>query len=161
MDGITQEIPPVQVVNVNAVGIEPPHRPRLNHVEPKTAVLKTSRPVGEFGTVHMKRVATAKTGTKAVVRNTAMTARGLSPAGPLLFLTALRLLHRLGLLPACRALRLLHRLGLLLVRSLLSLLCRLSLMLLLRRLGLLLLLLWSLLLLVFLRVGGNNDFGKQ
>src|ERR1700730_9695290 len=122
MDGITQEIPPVHVVNVNAVGIEPTHRPRLNHVEPKTAVLKTSRPVGEFGTVHVKRVTTAKTGTKAVVRNTPMAGRRLCPAGPLLFLTPLRLLHLLGLLPACRALRLLHRLGLLPARRALRLL---------------------------------------
>src|SRR5580704_7826134 len=120
MDGITQEIPPVQVVNVNAVGIEPPHRPRLNHVEPKTAVLKTSRPVGEFGTVHVKGVATAKTGTELGFRNNPM-ARGRlgSPAGPLLLLRRLSLL-----LLALGLLRLLGRLSWLLMLGLLWLLGR-------------------------------------
>ncbi len=192
MDGITQETSPVQVVNVNVVRIEPAHAPRLNHVEPITAVLKTSRPVGEFPTVHMKPVSTAKTGTELSFGNAPMASgwRG-SPAGPLLFLTALRLLRRLSLLLTRRALRLLYRPSLLLMPSLLRLLYRTSLLLmlsllrLLRRpslllmlglswllcrfrlllarcgLGLLLLLLWLLLPLVFLSVDGNNGCGKQ
>ena len=174
MDGITQEIFPVQVVNVHVVRIEPAHRPRLNHVEPITAVLKTSRPVGEFRTVHMKPVATAKTGTELSFGNAPM-ARGWRgfPAGPLLFLTALRLLYRPSLLLTHRAFRLLYRPGLLLMLGLLWLLyrpsllglswllCRFRLLLALCGLVLLLLLLWLLLPLVFLSVDGNNGCGKQ
>jgi len=189
VDGITQEIFPVQVVNVHVVRIEPAHRPRLNHVEPITAVLKTSRPVGEFRTVHMKPVATAKTGTELSFGNAPM-ARGWRgfPAGPLLFLTALRLLYRPSLLLTHRAFRLLYRPGLLLMLGLLWLLyrpslllmlgllwllyrpsllglswllCRFRLLLALCGLVLLLLLLWLLLPLVFLSVDGNNGCGKQ
>jgi hypothetical protein len=76
MDGITQEIPAVDVVDVDVVGIEPPHRPRVKHVEPKAAVLKTSRSL-EIGSVYVKGMLTAKTGTEAVVRNASMTCCGL------------------------------------------------------------------------------------
>jgi hypothetical protein len=77
VDGITQEIPPVDVVNVNVVSIEPPDGPWVKHVEPKPAVLKTSRAALEVGTVYVKPVVTAETGTEAVVRNASMTSRGL------------------------------------------------------------------------------------
>jgi hypothetical protein len=177
VDGITQEISPAQIVHVNVVRIEPTHRPRVNHVEPIAAVLKTSRPIGEFGTVHVKSVATAKIGTECSFGNAPM-ARGWlgSSIGPLLFLTALLLLRRLGLLRVLSLLGLLHRLGLwlayglvllllrrfrlLLMLSLLWLPCRFRLLLLLCGLGLLLLLLRLLLLLVFLSVDGNNGCGK-
>src|ERR1700683_5628978 len=92
MEGIAQEIAPVQEVNVNGVRVEPAHWPRVNHVEPKTAVLKTSRPVGEFRTVHVKRVAAAKTCAELSFRNAPTASRGLSTAGDLLLsLSALRL----------------------------------------------------------------------
>jgi hypothetical protein len=113
MDRIAQEIPPVPVINVNAVSIEPRHWPRVNHGEPKAAVLKTSGPIGEFSPVHVKRVATPKAGSVAVVRNAPMTCRGLCPAGLSLFLSALRLLCR-----PCLLLLLLLWLLLLLVLSL-------------------------------------------
>ena len=183
MDGIAQEISPAQVVNVNAVSIEPPHWPKANHVEPITAVLKTSRPAGEFGTVYVKRVATAKTGLETSFRNVPMAAcRGPCPAGLLLAPSLLRLLCRLRLLLALSLSRLLGWLGLLLALSLLrlscwlglwlvltallllrrlSLLLVLSMLLLLCRLSLLLVLLWLLLLPVFLPEGGNNGSGKQ
>jgi hypothetical protein len=145
MDGITQEISPVQVVNVNAVSIEPPHWPRVNHGEPKTAVLKASRPAGEFGTVHVKRVATAKTGTETVVRNTRLVGRRLCSAGPLLVLGALRLLYWPSLLLVLGLLRWLYWPSLLLVLGLLRWLYWPSLLLV---LGLLWLLYWPGLLLV-------------
>ena len=47
-NGIAKEIRPVHVVNVNAIGVEPLHGPRVNHGEPKTAVLKVSRCAGEL-----------------------------------------------------------------------------------------------------------------
>jgi hypothetical protein len=72
MDGIAEEIPPVHVVNVNSIGVEPRHRPRVNHSEPKSAVLKTSRSAGEIRTAHVERVAAAKTGAKAIVGNAPM-----------------------------------------------------------------------------------------
>ena len=78
MDGIAKEIPSVYVINVNAIGVEPCRGPRVNQGEPKTAVLKTSRLAGEIGAAHVKRVATTKTGTEAVVRNPPMACRGLS-----------------------------------------------------------------------------------
>ncbi len=182
VDGIAQEITPVDVVNVNVVSIEPPHGPWVQHVEPKAAVLKTSRAALEVGTVYVKCVLTAKTGTEAVVRNAPMISRGLCTVGLLLSLCRLPLLLVLTLF------RLLRRFGLLLVLSLLPLLCRLGLLLsfrlfrLLRWLGLLLslsvlllrlslvlcrfslllLLLRLLLLLVFfLRVRGSNNAREQ
>jgi hypothetical protein len=177
VDGITQKISPVQVVNVNVVRIEPAYRPRVNHVEPIAAVLKTSSPVSEFGTVHVKPVTTAKAGTELSFGNVPMPrGRPGSPASPLLFLTALLLLAWLGLLLVLSLLRSLNCLGLwlacsmlplllrrfrrLLMLSLLGLLCRFRLLLVLCGLGLLLLLLWLLLLLVFLSVDGNYGCGK-
>ena len=76
MDGITQEIPAVDVVDVDVVGIEPTRGPRVKHVEPIAAVLKTSRSL-EIGPVYVKRMLTAKTCTEVVVRNAPMTSRGL------------------------------------------------------------------------------------
>ena len=72
MDGIAEEIPPVHVVNVNGIGVEPTHRPRVNHREPISTILKTSRSAGEIRTAHVKCVAAAKTGAKAVVGNAPM-----------------------------------------------------------------------------------------
>ena len=181
MEGIAKEISTVQVINVNVVGIEPPHRPRANRGEPITAVLKTSRTAGEVGTVHVKHVLTAKTGTEAGIWNAPMTFRGLGSAGLLLRLSALRLLSRSSLLLRLSALRLLSRSGLLLRLSALRLLSRSSLLLrlsalrlscrlspllllgvLLCRPSLLLALLWLLLLFVLsLRVRRCNDSGKQ
>ena len=100
MDGIAQEITPVDVVNVNVVSIEPPHRPRVKHVEPKAAVLKTSRPALEVGTVYVKPVLTAETGTEAVVRNAPVTSRGLCMVG--LLLLGLSLFRLLGRFAAAR-----------------------------------------------------------
>ena len=94
----------------------------------------------------MKRVATTKTGTKAVVRNPPMACRWLCRFG--LLLRTLLLRRRFGLL--LRALLLRRRFGLLLrtllLRRRLSRLLRALLRR--RRLGLLLLLLWLLLLCV-------------
>ncbi len=112
MDGVAQEIALVDVVDVDFVSVEPPHRPRVKHVEPKAAVLKTSRPALEVGAVYVKPVLTPETGTEAVVRNAPMSSRGLCPVG--LLLSVLRLLCRLALL---NVLRLLGRLSLLLVLS--------------------------------------------
>jgi len=137
MEGIAKEILTVQVVNVNVVSIEPPHRPRVNRGEPKTTVLKTSRPADEIGPVYVKHVLTAKTGTEAVVWNAPMTSRGLRSVGLLLPLSALRLLSRSSLLLLLRALRLLSRSSLLLLLSALWLLSRTSLLLLLSALRLL------------------------
>ena len=92
MNGITQEIPAVQVVNVNSVSVEPPRRPGVKHVEPKPTVLKSSPAVCELGTVHVKGVAAAKTGAELRFRNAPM-ARGW-PGSP----TGLLMLRRLGLL---------------------------------------------------------------
>ncbi len=137
MEGITQEIAPVQIIDVNVVRVEPAYRPRVNHVEPISAVLKTSRPVGEIAAVHMKPVATAKARTELSFGNASM-APGLgSPASLLLFLAALRLLRRLSLVLTRRALRLLRRLRLLLALSLLRLLGRFRLLLVLSLLRLL------------------------
>jgi hypothetical protein len=69
MEGIAKEIPPVHVVNVNVIGVQPCQRPWVNHGKPKTAVLKTPRSAREIGAVHVKRVATTKTGAEAVVGN--------------------------------------------------------------------------------------------
>jgi len=137
MEGIAKEILTVQVVNVNVVSIEPPHRPRVNRGEPKTTVLKTSRPADEIGPVYVKHVLTAKTGTEAVVWNAPMTSRGLRSVGLLLPLSALRLLSRSSLLLLLSALRLLSRSSLLLLLSALWLLSRTSLLLLLSALRLL------------------------
>ena len=132
MDWIAQEITSVDVVDVNVVSIEPPDGPRVKHVEPKAAVLKTSRPALEVGTVYVKPVLTAETGTETVVRNAPVTSRGLCVVGLLL---------------------LLRRPGLLLVLSLSRLLCRPSLLLLLLRL--------LLLLVSSLRVRGSNCCREQ
>ena len=65
----------------------------------RVSVLKTSRPADEFGTVYMKRVATAKTRTEAVVRNAPLAAcRGPCSAGLLLAPSLLLLLCRPSLL---------------------------------------------------------------
>src|ERR1700691_799883 len=103
MEGIAEEIPPVHVVNIDAIGVEPSLRPRVNHGEPKTAVLKTSRSAGEIGAAHVKRVATAKTGTEAGVWNPPMAFRRHCPVsrllrGSSLLLRALRLLRGFSLL---------------------------------------------------------------
>src|SRR5277367_6219065 len=95
MNGITQEVTPIQVVNVNGVSIEPARRPRVNHVEPKTAVLKSSPAVSELGTVHVKGVAAAETCTELGFGNAPMPAGLLGyPAGQLM-LCRLLLLRRL------------------------------------------------------------------
>jgi hypothetical protein len=156
MDGITQEIPAVQVVNVNCVSVEPPHRPGVKHVEPKPTVLKSSPAIGELRTVHVKGVAAAKTCTEPSFGNAPVARGRLGSSGSLLVL-----LGGFGLLLSCRMLRLLRRLSLLLVLSLLSLLSWLGLLLMLSGLGLLLLLFGLLLLLMFLRIGGNDGCGKQ
>lgn len=102
MDWVAQEIPTVPVVDVNAVSTEPSHWPRINRGEPITAVLKTSRTARKLGPAHMKRVATAETGSETIVGDAPMR-RGLlgsgslCSAGPLLFLSPLRLLCRLRL----------------------------------------------------------------
>ncbi len=103
MDRIAQEIPTIHVVDVNVVGVEPPQRPRVNRREPVTTVLKTSRPAGEIGAVHVKRVATAEAGAIAIVRNAPMTCSGLRRPRLLLrwlglLLSVLRLRRRFGLL---------------------------------------------------------------
>jgi hypothetical protein len=68
----------------------PAYRPRLNHVELANTVLKTSRATGEFGPVHVKLLASAKTGTELSFGNAPMAGGQLgSPASPLRFLTAL------------------------------------------------------------------------
>src|SRR5580704_12622444 len=164
MDGVTQEIPAVHEIDVNVVGIEPGHWPWFNHGEPIPAVLKTSRPAGEIGTVNVKRVLAPEAGAEALIRNTPMAACGLFPAGALWFLSGFLLLSRLGLLLGGMLL-LLGWLGLLcgtllLLLGWLRLLLR-SMLCLLRWLGLLLLLLFWLLLLfaLFLRNGGRD--GKQ
>ena len=190
MDGIAKEIPSVYVINVNAISVEPCRGPRVNQGEPKTAVLKTSRLAGEIGAAHVKRVATTKTGTEAVVRNPPMACRWLCsvslllPRRPGLLLCALLLLGWLRLLLCALllgwlrlllcALLLLGWLRLLLRALLLGwlrlLLCTLLLgwlslllrALRLRRPGLLLLLLWLLLLLALpLCVSRSNGSGKQ
>ena len=161
MDRVAQEITPVDVVNVNVVSIEPPDGPWVQHVEPKAAVLKTSRAALEVGTVYVKPVLAAKTGTEAVVRNAPMTSRGLCTAGLLLSLRRLalllvslfRLLCRFGLLLVLSLSRLLCRLSLLLVLSLSRLLCRFSWLLFLLRL--------LLLFVLSLRERGSNSYGKQ
>jgi len=98
MDGIAEEIPAVHEIDINVVGIEPGHWPGFNHGEPIPAVLKTSRPAGEIGTVNVKRVLAPEAGAEAVIRNTPMAHCGLFPAGSLWFLSRLPLLSRLGLL---------------------------------------------------------------
>jgi hypothetical protein len=81
VDWIAQEIPAVQVIDINVVGIEPSHWPRIDCVEPIAAVLKTARSVGELATVHVKRVAAAKIGTEARFRDAPVASRGLSSIG--------------------------------------------------------------------------------
>ena len=109
MEGIAKEIPAVYIVNIDVVSVEPSIGPRVNHGEPKAAVFKTSRSAREIGAVHVKRVATAKTGTKAVVGNPPMALRRLCRSS--LLLGALLLLRRLSrLLCALLLLRWLSRL---------------------------------------------------
>ena len=140
MEGIAKEIPPIHVVNVNVIGIQPCQRPWVNHGKPETAVLKTPRSAREIGTVHVERVATTKTGAEAVVGNPPVGCRRLCLSS-LLLRRSSRLLRALLLLS--RSSRLLRAL------------------LLLRRFGLLLLLLWLLLLFAWsLCVGGSNGCGK-
>jgi hypothetical protein len=168
MGGIAKKIFPVYVVDINAIGVKPTHRPRVSRGEPKTAVLKTSRSAGEIGAVHVERVATAKTGAEAVVGNPAVAGRRLRSVSlllslrrPGLLLRALLLRRWLSLLLGAwlllrwlslllRAWLLLYRLSLLLRRLLLR-----------RRLSLLLLLLRLLLLLALLCVSGRNGARKQ
>ena len=119
MDWIAQKIPAVQVVDINVVGIEPSHRPRIYCFEPITAVLKTARPVGELATVHVKRVAATKIGTEARFRNATAASPGLSSIG---LLSALPLLCRFGLSLLRGVLRLLRGLGLSLLCGVLRLL---------------------------------------
>lgn len=109
MEGIAKEIPAVYIVNIDVVSVEPSIGPRVNHGEPKAAIFKTSRSAQEIGAVHVKRVATAKTGTKAVVGNPPMALRRLCRSS--LLLGALLLLRRLSrLLCALLLLRWLSRL---------------------------------------------------
>ena len=109
MEGIAKEIPAVYIVNIDVVSVEPSIGPRVNHGEPKAAVFKTSRSAREIGAVHVKRVATAKAGTKAVVGNPPMALRRLCRSS--LLLGALLLLRRLSrLLCALLLLRWLSRL---------------------------------------------------
>lgn len=109
MEGIAKEIPAVYIVNIDVVSVEPSIGPRVNHGEPKAAIFKTSRSAQEIGAVHVKRVATAKAGTKAVVGNPPMALRRLCRSS--LLLGALLLLRRLSrLLCALLLLRWLSRL---------------------------------------------------
>ena len=118
MDWIAQEIPAVQVIDINVVGVEPSYWPRVDCVEPIAAVLKTSRPVGEFAAVHMERVARPKLEWKRASGMLPLASRGLCPIG---LLSALPLLCRPGLFLLRGALGLLSGLGLL--RGALRLLC--------------------------------------
>src|SRR5271166_3584683 len=116
MDRIAQKIPAIHVINVNVVGVEPCHRPRIDRVEPEAAVLKAPRGALEISAVHVEGMSTAETGTKAVVRDTPVAPRGLCPVAGLLLRGLALLLRVLGLL--LRVLRLLRlnvwcRLGLL------------------------------------------------
>jgi len=109
MEGIAKEIPAVYIVNIDVVSVEPSIGPWVNHGEPKAAIFKTSRSAQEIGAVHVKRVATAKAGTKAVVGNPPMALRRLCRSS--LLLGALLLLRRLSrLLCALLLLRWLSRL---------------------------------------------------
>ena len=168
MNGIAKKIAPIHVVDINAIGVKPIHRPRVSRGEPIATVLKASRSAGEIGAVHVKRVALAKIGAETVVGYLAMACRRLrsvslplSPCGLGLLLSALLLRGRFGLLlsPLLLLRRLSRLLRPLLLRRLLSLL--LGMWLLLRWLSLLRLLLWLLLLLAPLCVGGSNGSRKQ
>jgi len=103
MEGIAKEIPAVYIVNIDVVSVEPSIGPRVNHGEPKAAIFKTSRSAQEIGAVHVKRVATAKAGTKAVVGNPPMALRRLCRSS--LLLGALLLLRRLSRLLCALLLR--------------------------------------------------------
>ena len=154
MDGIAKEIASVHVVDINAISVEPFHRPWVNHGEPKTTVLKAPRRAREIGAVYVKRVAAAKTSAEAIVWNAPMTCPRLRSVGLLLRWSRLLLCGRLLL----RRFRLLLCTRLLLSGFRLLLCARL----LLRWLRLLLLLLWLLFLFGRARPGGGSDgSGKE
>jgi hypothetical protein len=154
MNGIAEKIPAVHIVDIDIVGIEPRYRPWVNHGKPVSTILKTPRPTGEVGAVHVKGVAAAKAGPKAVIGNASMAPTGRRSIGRLLMVGPLLLLRGLS--------RLLLMVGpLLLLRGLSRLLLLLGPLLLLRRLSLLLLLLWLFFLITVFLCARRHDTSRK
>ena len=97
MDRVIQEIPSVNVVNVNVVGVVPAHGPGLSESEPVAAVLEARSPANYRGTVDAEHVGMTKVGTEAVIRYAA-TMVPSDLLAPLSMLTLLRGPVLLGLL---------------------------------------------------------------
>src|SRR5579862_1417877 len=83
MEWIEQEIPSIDVVNVNVVAVRPAGWPRLIKPEPIAAVLEARTPLNNHRTIDNEHVLVTEVGAETVVRNAAVVPAG---ALPLLFL---------------------------------------------------------------------------
>src|SRR5260370_34519023 len=70
MEQIEEEVLPIDVVDVTAVGVSPAHRPRVDDFKPVAPVLEAGLIFDHYGTVDHERVLTAEVTTKLVVRRT-------------------------------------------------------------------------------------------
>ncbi len=91
---VAQVISPINVININVVGVIPTVRPRINKTEPIAAVLEAGKPADHPGAADAKSMIAAKIGTEAIVRYAA-TASGAQTESRLCALSGLFLLSAL------------------------------------------------------------------
>ena len=69
MERVVQEVPALDVVNVNVVGVKPAYWPWLTESEPIAPVLEPRLPFDDNRAINDEHVLPAEIGTKTVLRN--------------------------------------------------------------------------------------------